>query len=214
MNYYPNTWRGGPQRDRAQCNRISCIGLRPALSIYFAYKVGIISSYSNRRLLLLANLKSDSRSGSGFSQIFDSGSESERETHIPAGVDSRISDPVLPLGQRWAESHFSDSDSALAPRFKTPAPAPKSFETSTPTLVNTPKTSKWLTLKWCSLVCLRQNTCCCFFAFGRPQIVEMVTWLAQYSETQHVRCGSKLWLSLIFKQHRQTQPLKACPHLN
>jgi len=23
-----------------------------------------------------------------------------------------------------------------------------------------------------------------------------------------------LWLSLYFTQHRQTQPLKACPHLN
>jgi len=42
--------------------------------------------------------------------------------------------------QRWAESHFSDSDSAPAPCFKTPAP--KNFKTSTPTPVNTPKTSK------------------------------------------------------------------------
>ena len=42
MSYYPNTWRGaprgagspearGPQRRGAQCNRIGCIGLRPAL---------------------------------------------------------------------------------------------------------------------------------------------------------------------------------------
>ena len=42
MYYYPNTWRGaprgagppetwGPQRRGAQCNRIGCIGLRPAL---------------------------------------------------------------------------------------------------------------------------------------------------------------------------------------
>jgi len=27
-------------------------------------------------------------------------------------------------------------------------------------------------------------------------------------------CGSKLWLSLYFIQHRQAQLLKACPHLN
>jgi len=27
-------------------------------------------------------------------------------------------------------------------------------------------------------------------------------------------CDSKLWLGLFFTQHRQTQPLKACPHLN
>jgi len=44
MNYYPNTWRGaprgagppdarGPQRHGAQCNRIGCIGLRPALVV-------------------------------------------------------------------------------------------------------------------------------------------------------------------------------------
>jgi len=37
MNYYPNTWRG------AQCNRIGCIGLRPALpvagSVKFLHKV-------------------------------------------------------------------------------------------------------------------------------------------------------------------------------
>jgi len=69
--------------------------------------------------------------------------------------------------QRCAESHFSDSDSAPAPRFKTPcfktaAPVPtlKIFETSTPTLVNTPKTSKQLMLKRYCLFCLmRQNTC-------------------------------------------------------
>jgi len=46
--------------------------------------------------------------------------------------------------QRWAESHFSDSDSTPASGFKTPAltPTPKNFLTSTPTPVYTPKTSK------------------------------------------------------------------------
>jgi len=34
------------------------------------------------------------------------------------------------------------------------------------------------------------------------------------STKQRDTCGSKLWLSLYFTQHRQTQPLKACPHLN
>ena len=38
------------------------------------------------RLLLLQNLKSDSRSGPGFSHIFNSGSE--RKTQNPAGIDS------------------------------------------------------------------------------------------------------------------------------
>jgi len=44
MNYYPNTWRGtpgdaGPPEARdphwrgAECNRIGCIGLRPALTV-------------------------------------------------------------------------------------------------------------------------------------------------------------------------------------
>ena len=46
------------------------------------------------------------------------------------------------IKQRWAESHFSDSDSAPALHFKTPDPTPKNFETSTPTPVNTPKNSK------------------------------------------------------------------------
>jgi len=27
-------------------------------------------------------------------------------------------------------------------------------------------------------------------------------------------CGTKLWLSLYFTHHRQTQPLKTCSHLN
>jgi len=46
------------------------------------------------------------------------------------------------LYQRWEESHFSESDSTPAPRFKTPAPTSKNFEPSTPTPVKTPKTSK------------------------------------------------------------------------
>jgi len=43
--------------------------------------------------LLLLKMKSDSGSRSGFSQIFDSGSRSERKTQDPAGVDSGIPDP-------------------------------------------------------------------------------------------------------------------------
>jgi len=52
--------------------------------------------------------------------------------------------PRLSLYQRWAESPFPHSDSTPAPGFKTPAPAPtpQNFETSTPTPVHTPKTSK------------------------------------------------------------------------
>jgi len=46
------------------------------------------------RLLLLSKLKSDAGSGSGFSKIFDSGSE--RKTQNPAGVDSGNSDLVPP----------------------------------------------------------------------------------------------------------------------
>ena len=47
-----------------------------------------------------------------------------------------------------------------------------------------------------------QNICCGYFAFDRPQMVEMVTWLTQYTETT---CwGLKLWLSLFFTQRRQT----------
>jgi len=51
------------------------------------------------RLLLLPKWKSDSGSGSVFSQIFDSrnGSGFERKTQNPAGVDSSTSDPVPPL---------------------------------------------------------------------------------------------------------------------
>ena len=53
------------------------------------------------RLLLLPKLKSDSGSGSGFSQIFDpwSWSGSERRRQNPAGVDSSTPDPVPPLVQ-------------------------------------------------------------------------------------------------------------------
>jgi len=47
------------------------------------------------RLLLLPKRKSGSGSGSGFSQIFDSGSE--RKTRNPVGVDSGTPDPVPPL---------------------------------------------------------------------------------------------------------------------
>ena len=89
--------------------------------------------------------------------------------------------------QRWAESPFSDSDSTPAPRFKTPAPAPKNFETSTLTPVDTPKTPKEFKLKRYCLFCLmRQDICRGYFAFNRTQMVEMVTRPAQYRETQHV----------------------------
>ena len=50
-----------------------------------------------QRLLLLLKWKSDSGSGFVFSQIFDSGSGSERKTQNPAGVDSGTPDPVPPL---------------------------------------------------------------------------------------------------------------------
>jgi len=53
---------------------------------------------SPHRLLLLPKRKNDSGSGSGFSQIFDSGSE--RKTQNPAGVDSCNPDPVPPLEGR------------------------------------------------------------------------------------------------------------------
>jgi len=49
------------------------------------------------RLLLLPKWKSDSGSGSGFSQIFDSGSGSERKTQNSAGINSGNPDPVPPL---------------------------------------------------------------------------------------------------------------------
>ena len=51
------------------------------------------------RLLLLSKLKSDSGSGSVFSQIFytGAGSGSERNTQNPAGVDTGTPDPVPPL---------------------------------------------------------------------------------------------------------------------
>jgi len=49
----------------------------------------------SHRLLLLLKLKTDS--GSGFSQIFDSGSLSEWKTQNPAGVESGYPDPVPPL---------------------------------------------------------------------------------------------------------------------
>jgi len=52
------------------------------------------------RLLLLPKLKSDSGSGSVFSEKFDSRSGSERKTHNPSGVDSGNPGPVPPLLQR------------------------------------------------------------------------------------------------------------------
>ena len=49
------------------------------------------------RFLLLLKLKSDSGSGSVFSQIFDSGSGSKWKTQNPAGGDAGYSDPAPPL---------------------------------------------------------------------------------------------------------------------
>jgi len=59
------------------------------------------------RLLLLPKLKSDSWSGSGFSQIFDywPGSGSERKTQNPARVDSG-SGLTSGTNQRWSLSGF------------------------------------------------------------------------------------------------------------
>jgi len=51
-------------------------------------------------LLLLPKWKSDAGSGSGFSQIFDSGSGSKRKTQNPTGVDSGNPDPAPPLVYR------------------------------------------------------------------------------------------------------------------
>ena len=53
--------------------------------------------------------------------------------------------------QRQAKSNFSDSNFSPAPCFKTPALT--NFETSAPTPVNTPKTSKQLTFKRYCLFC-------------------------------------------------------------
>jgi len=52
-----------------------------------------------RRLLPLPKLKSESESGPGFSQIFESGSGSgfERKAQNPAGVDSATPVPWPPL---------------------------------------------------------------------------------------------------------------------
>ena len=100
-----------------------------------------------------------------------------QNNRIRIGVDYTIkildwiSVLLFGLPQRWAESCIPDSDSAPAPRFKTPAPTPKIFETSTPTPVNTPKNSK-------SLFCLMmQNIHCGYFVFDRTQ---MVCWLLKW----------------------------------
>jgi len=49
---------------------------------------------------------------------------------------------------------------------------------------------------------MRQNTWCGYFAIDRTQMVEVVTWKAQYRDT---KCWGllELWLSLNFTQHRQ-----------
>jgi len=64
-----------------------------------------------QRLLLLPKWKIDSASGSGFSQIFDSGSRSgsERKTQNPAGVDSGTPDlvPSLECSTYWQYKNHS-----------------------------------------------------------------------------------------------------------
>ena len=62
-----------------------------------------------RRLLLLHKLKSASRSGSVFSQTFDTGSE--RKTQNPAAVDSSTPDPWPPLVlTQQSEPNLNDED--------------------------------------------------------------------------------------------------------
>jgi len=54
--------------------------------------------------------KSDSRSGSGFSQIFDSGSGSDGKTQNPAGVDSGSPDlwpPLVDIGKYFFKCNES-----------------------------------------------------------------------------------------------------------
>jgi len=70
--------------------------------------------------------KSDSDSGSGFPQIFDSGSGSgsERKKQNPAGVDSGNPDPVPLLQQRWQESLFQTLTPLLFQKFLNPGPDP------------------------------------------------------------------------------------------
>jgi len=60
------------------------------------------------RLLLLPRLKIDSGSGSGFCQIFDSGSE--RKTQNPVEVDCGTPDPVPPLPASPPKIHFFYSE--------------------------------------------------------------------------------------------------------
>jgi len=56
---------------------------------------------------------------------------------------------------------------------------------------------------------MRQIICRGYFAFDRIQMVEMVTWLEQYRETQRVEVSSYgLAYSL---PNTDKQPLKACP---
>jgi len=55
--------------------------------------------------------------------------------------------------------------------------------------------------------------CCDSFDFDREKMIEVVTWLAQYGETQRV--GVKLWFSLYFILcNIDKKPPKAFPHLN
>jgi len=67
------------------------------------------------RLLLLPKWKSDSRSVSGFSQIFDSGSGSNGKTKNPAGVDSGNPDPVPPVPDA-SEKDLTSRNQTHAPK--------------------------------------------------------------------------------------------------
>ena len=77
-------------------------------------------------LLLLPKLQSDSGSGSVFSQIFDSGSGSERKTQNPAGFGSGTPDPWPSLAhmgwsQKFRKSEISlDTESKYFPNLRTP----------------------------------------------------------------------------------------------
>jgi len=58
---------------------------------------------------------------------------------------------------------------------------------------------------------MRQNICRGYFAFDRTQMVEMIMWLAQYRETQHVEVWSYGLANSL--PNADKQPPKAWPHL-
>ena len=59
---------------------------------------------------------------------------------------------------------------------------------------------------------MRQNICRGDFTFDRTQMVEMVMWLVEYRETQHVEVES---YGLPYSLHNvDKQPPNACPRLS